>query len=66
MSHEMISIQVSLYSRALNLQADDVIVSWLPLYHDMGFMACFLLPCFDGRSVGARVPFEWVSRPQVL
>ena len=29
---------------ALDFTPDDVVVSWLPLYHDMGLIAGFLLP----------------------
>ena len=42
LSHQAVFNQLDAYSRALNLNDNDVIVSWLPLYHDMGLIAGFL------------------------
>jgi fatty-acyl-CoA synthase len=43
-----------------------VIVSWLPLYHDMGLIAGFLLPILSGIPVVMMSPFEWVRAPHKL
>ncbi|MDQ7034629.1 MAG: AMP-binding protein [Anaerolineae bacterium] len=48
LSHRAVLNQLSAYSDALNLSSQDVIVSWLPLYHDMGLIAGFLLPLLQG------------------
>ncbi len=40
--------QLESYAAALQLNAQDVIVSWLPLYHDMGLIAGFLMPVLEG------------------
>lgn len=37
LSHEAVIEQARLYASAINLTDRDVVVSWLPLYHDMGF-----------------------------
>ena len=42
---------------------DDVIVSWLPLYHDMGLIAGFLLPILEGIPLVLSSPFDWVRAP---
>ena len=43
-----------------------MIVSWLPLYHDMGLIACFLMPLLLGVPLVLMSPFEWVrARPAV-
>lgn len=54
------------YGPVLGLTPRDTIVSWLPLYHDMGFVACFLLPFLHGIKLVEMSPFDWVVRPQML
>ncbi|MEQ9520179.1 MAG: AMP-binding protein [Parvibaculum sp.] len=65
-SHEALLHQVDAYAKALEITQNDRIVSWLPLYHDMGFIACFLLPVIKGVPVTLLSPFEWVIRPTML
>ena len=43
-----------------------MIVSWLPLYHDMGLIACFLMPILLGVPLVLLSPFEWVRAPARL
>ena len=54
------------YAERLAMTPDDVIVSWLPLYHDMGFIACFLLPLLGRMRLVQLSPFDWVLRPHLL
>jgi acyl-CoA synthetase (AMP-forming)/AMP-acid ligase II len=54
------------FNRALRLTPADVIVSWLPLYHDMGFIACFVLPLLLGIDVVMMDPVTWVQQPDLL
>ncbi|MDQ6830547.1 MAG: AMP-binding protein [Gemmatimonadota bacterium] len=56
----------SAYAASLGMTRDDVIVSWLPLYHDMGFIACFLLPLLERIPIVAMSPFDWVRTPGLL
>ena len=42
------------------------IATWLPLYHDMGFIACFVTPLLLGVEVVWLSPFEWVANPALL
>ena len=51
------------YNATLGLRANDRIVSWLPLYHDMGFIACFVMPMLLGVPVAMIDPIDWVRRP---
>jgi acyl-CoA synthetase (AMP-forming)/AMP-acid ligase II len=54
------------YNDLLHLGPDDRIVSWLPLYHDMGFVACFLMPLMLGVPVVMMDPMHWVREPKRL
>ena len=66
LSNAAIMQQVEFYSKALEINESDIIVSWLPVYHDMGFVACFLTPLILGLTVVMLDPFHWVSRPRIL
>src|ERR1700690_1675739 len=66
LSHQAVFNQLEAYSRALNLQDDDLIVSWLPLYHDMGLIAGFLMPILSGIPLVLSSPFDWVRAPYKL
>jgi fatty-acyl-CoA synthase len=66
LSHRAVLNQLAAYSAAINLSAQDVIVSWLPLYHDMGLIAGFLLPLVQGIPLVLMSPFEWVKSPVML
>jgi fatty-acyl-CoA synthase len=54
------------YADALETHDDDRIVSWLPLYHDMGLIACMITPFWLGIPVTHIDPFHWLTRPAML
>ena len=54
------------YRAALGMGEQDVVVSWLPLYHDMGLVACFLMPLLGGMRLVEMSPFDWARRPLTL
>jgi acyl-CoA synthetase (AMP-forming)/AMP-acid ligase II len=66
MTHAAIVRQTAAYSRAIGFGERDVIASWLPLYHDMGFDACFMGSVIEGTHLVALDPFEWTLRPSIL
>lgn len=66
LSHRAIVNHHRSYAGRLEMTTGDLIVSWLPLYHDMGFVACFLLPLLGGMRVVELSPFDWVSHPSRL
>jgi fatty-acyl-CoA synthase len=66
LSHGAVLNQLRAYSQAIQLKRDDVIVSWLPLYHDMGLIAGFILPIVCGVKLVMMSPFHWVRNPQML
>ena len=66
LSHKVISRQVDAYRRALDASVEDVVVSWLPMYHDMGLIACTVLPLMLGQKLVLLDPFQWVGDPRSL
>lgn len=66
LSHTAVLNQIAAYSQAIALREDDVVVSWLPLYHDMGLIAGFILPLMQGVPLVLMSPFDWVSHPTLL
>src|ERR1035437_1937711 len=44
LTHAAVLRQLRHLTTALNITSDDRLYSWLPLYHDMGLIACFILP----------------------
>jgi acyl-CoA synthetase (AMP-forming)/AMP-acid ligase II/tetratricopeptide (TPR) repeat protein len=54
------------YNQVLGLTRADRIVSWLPLYHDMGYVACFIMPLLLGVDMVMMDPITWVRRPGLL
>ncbi|MEG5263209.1 non-ribosomal peptide synthetase [Pseudomonas sp. JDS28PS106] len=47
----------------IDLNPDDVIVSWLPLYHDMGLIGGLLQPIFSGVPCVLMAPAYFLTRP---
>lgn len=56
--------QVDNYAAALNMSSDDRIASWLPLYHDMGLVAGFVMSWILGLPIVSMSPFDWLIRPE--
>jgi fatty-acyl-CoA synthase len=66
LSHGAVLNQIAAYSESIQLTPRDVIVSWLPLYHDMGLIAGFITPIVQGVHLVLMSPFHWVRDPFVL
>jgi fatty-acyl-CoA synthase len=66
LSHQAVFNQLNSYGKPLSLAESDVIVSWLPLYHDMGLIAGFLMPILSGFPLVLMSPFDWVRAPYKL
>jgi len=62
-SHRALLWQIGAYGDAIGTSENDRIVSWLPLYHDMGLIACLFLPLIRRCRLVAMSPFDWVKRP---
>ncbi len=65
LSQRAVLDHVDNYAESINLTEDDKIVSWLPLYHDMGLIAAYHLPLAYGITSVQVDPFEWVLAPSL-
>jgi len=66
LSNQAIINHVVHYGNSINLTESDKVVSWLPLYHDMGLIAAFHIPLAFGITSIQIDPFEWVLAPRLL
>ncbi|KPK98773.1 MAG: hypothetical protein AMJ95_02695 [Omnitrophica WOR_2 bacterium SM23_72] len=66
LSHRAILEHVKRYSEAIKLCEKDKIVSWLPLYHDMGLIAAFHLPLIYGIPSVLIDPLQWIIAPRIF
>lgn len=58
--------QIQAYDEVVKFDKESVIISWLPHYHDMGLIACMLMPFIKQIPIVMMSPFEWVKRPRML
>jgi thioester reductase-like protein len=42
---------------------EPVVVSWLPQYHDMGLIGCYLYPALRGGTTHGFAPMDFIQRP---
>ncbi|MCR5876706.1 AMP-binding protein [Phenylobacterium sp. J426] len=63
---EVVRRHLEAYGQVTELSSRDTVVSWLPLYHDMGFVAAFLAPLAAGAQVALLDPIDWVRKPDLL
>ncbi|WP_372365628.1 cytochrome P450 [Candidatus Uabimicrobium sp. HlEnr_7] len=63
LTHENIIDNVMAIKNMLFLKSSSVIVSWLPIYHDMGLMGCTFLPLCAGFSSTLFSPLDFLQKP---
>jgi acyl-CoA synthetase (AMP-forming)/AMP-acid ligase II len=66
LTFEAIRDQTEAHREALGALPSDRVVSWLPLYHDMGLCTAFLFPVALGSGIVSIDAFEWLARPALF
>jgi fatty-acyl-CoA synthase len=67
LTHAAVLRQLEHLARVVKIDAaTDHIYSWLPLYHDMGLIACFMLPMVCHLPVVLQSPLDWVMHPETM
>ena len=62
----ILDAQLFRLAEALAFGAEDSVVSWLPLYHDMGLIACLWLPLYFNAPSLHFAPGDWLLNPGLL
>ena len=67
LTHTAVLRQLEHLAQALKIDsATDRIYSGLPLYHDMGLIACFMLPMAYHVPLVMQSPLDWVMHPETM
>lgn len=64
-THGSLCANVSAIVDALDVTADDVYVSWLPLYHDLGLVGTCLTALFADANLYLISPFDYLRDPML-
>ena len=64
LTHANLLANIRAMGGALEVGADDVFVSWLPLYHDMGLIGAWLGSLYYGMPLVLMSPLAFIARPE--
>jgi 1-acyl-sn-glycerol-3-phosphate acyltransferase len=64
LSHANLLANIRALGEAVKIVSTDVIVSWLPLYHDMGLIGTCLTSLYFSVLLVVMSPLSFISRPQ--
>ncbi len=64
LSHANLLANIRGASRGVQATGEDVFVSWLPLYHDMGLIGACLATLYNGIELVLMSPIRFLTRPQ--
>jgi 1-acyl-sn-glycerol-3-phosphate acyltransferase len=63
LSHGNLLANIRAIGEAIRVRPDDVAVSWLPLYHDMGLIGSWLGALYFGIPIAILSPLAFLARP---
>jgi len=64
LTHSNLLANLMAIGHGVQVRADDVVVCWLPLYHDMGLIGCWLFALYFGLPMAALSPLAFLRRPE--
>ena len=64
LTHANLLANIRAIGKAVDVSDDDVVVSWLPLYHDMGLIGCWLFALHYGLRMVSFSPLAFLRRPK--
>ncbi|HVV68828.1 MAG TPA: 1-acylglycerol-3-phosphate O-acyltransferase [Gammaproteobacteria bacterium] len=64
LTHYNLLSNIRAFGQALEVKPTDVVVSWLPLYHDMGLIGAWLGSLYFGLPVTILSPLTFLTEPQ--
>jgi 1-acyl-sn-glycerol-3-phosphate acyltransferase len=64
LSHANVLANIRAILKAIDATSADVLLSWLPLYHDMGLIGAWLGPLYAGARCYIMSPLSFLAHPQ--
>lgn len=64
LTHQNLLANIRAYGKSIHVSSDDVAVSWLPLYHDMGLIGMLFGSLFYGVPLVLMTPFSFLNHPE--
>ncbi len=64
LTHANLLANIRSIGEGIGIKPEDVAVSWLPLYHDMGLIGAWLVPLYFGVPLVVLSPLAFLSRPE--
>jgi len=64
LTHANLLANIQSIDKAIKLRSDDVAVSWLPLYHDMGLIGAWFVPLAKCIPLVSMSPLAFLTRPE--